>query len=494
MNDKTDTDIFLVQFAATNLFSYILDTRDLSVIRGASSQLEDFAKKVAHAASALSARVVYAGASEILLSMDTEDTARNACKWIEAELKKDLRCATGAVACEPLPRGADLDACRARLESKLRREQLRRASVVPSQSRGSKPCDIDGIRPQEGAALQAGARKGEYPSAHTRTRYELGRRLRVGLLGDIFTPPEDKSEWRQSFEDLEALNPAERSSVKGKMCVIQVDGNAFGACRNSLKTLDGLHAFSEVVDEALMATLKGVLTDLWTAGQVNRILGCHLLYRAGDEFCLVVPARYGLEVLSGLLTTFSTRAADAIAKSGRDELCEVLGGGTLTLAAGAVFCDTHEPIQRATRLATELCDAAKAKLGKLDKDEKRNPVLGNVADFAVVESGFLPSSVSEHRVRIPCTTRSLTCGELRKLIEGVKVLKENHFPTGRVHALVRLLATGAGEADIRKIFERLSATVATALTGAGFLPGNYKPESEFMKRWPDIREIWDYVF
>ncbi|RMD83013.1 MAG: hypothetical protein D6815_07710 [Candidatus Dadabacteria bacterium] len=505
--DAQGRDGFLVAFAATNLFAYIFDTHNLSVIRGASNDLEQFVQGIAKeitddqwSLTTTAPDLVYSGASEILLAVDTEAAAKDLCEALENRLQDQLRLATGIAVFEKLD--GNINACRQRLDAKMRREQLRRATVIPPPStRGaSAPCAIDGIRPASEEVNLPGQRTAQC-SEHTARRYNEGRQARGALLSDIFT--DDIKEWAQSFSDLEQLNVERnaRESIHGKMCVIQADGNAFGACRAKLQDPVALGAFSNLVVEALRSALEKALGAVWAVGREKKVLAAHMLYRAGDEFCLVVPAGYGFDIIRTLLAEFSEavrcQLQAASQTKSQQQLQAAMGGdgGTLTLAVGAVFCDTHEPIQRARRLAAALCEHAKEKDGLQAHDAEN----GNVVDCAVIESGFVPVSTTEVRRRLPCTRRPLWRRELEQLAESVRQLRGAGFPSGRIHTLVDAIRDRWSKEDVWRIFSRVPQEVRDKLCDeSGLLPSGpdqcvTDPVTEFLKWWPDRREIWDYV-
>jgi hypothetical protein len=517
---------FLVKFAATNVYQYTLDTEDLSVIRGASNQLDDFVEKIPRVLedAGITARIVYDGASEILLSVDTKPEADKAKTAISKLLNDELKGATGAVASVEIPSADMLPQAMIRLETELRRAQLAAPAVIPPPNcGGSKACEIEGVRP-------AGSRKarGKEVSDHTYERYKRGRRFRTRLLERIFDEQAvkviDMTKWEQSFEGLKALNEggAAKQAVRGKMCVIHADGNSFGGCRKKLTSLDGLTAFSKLVEQSLFETLRSSLTELLNRGKTARfrrpkpepesegVLPFHILYLAGDEFALVLPAAYGVRVARALLSGFSSTVSE---KLKLPEFIAVRNAvdGTLTLSVGMAACDTHEPIQRASALARDLCEGAKERVkAPFDAEE------GNVIDFAIIESGFLPGGAEQHRRQsrtcewnrkpagpaLPIRVEPLTRGAFSQLIEDVKTLKAADFPSSRMHRFCRLVRESPSEDALKKVcfetYERIPHEVREEIkrVADSLLPKNLDdcaPDSSFVKSWFDRKAIWDYA-
>jgi hypothetical protein len=512
-NQAQETNRFLVRFAATNLFQYIMDTEDLSVGRGASSQLDHFVQTIECSLRAenLHPEPVYAGASEALFAFANHPEATRAVACIEDTLKEELRFATGIALWEEWKADEALSVCLDRLETKLRREQLRRGTVVPPESpNGERECELDGVRPAEEEVKHAEGRK--QVSAHTAQRRTCGRTLRTGYLTRIFGENRlagiDGDKWRQSFEDLEVLNgepDTVKTTVHGKMCVIHADGNKFGTCRSQVSSLRGLRQFSQVVEGSMAATLNQALAELFDLGVRHQILPFHLLYWAGDELSVVIPARFGCEIVCTLLSQFSEKILTELnADSGH--LRNAIGMTPLTLAVGAVFCDTHEPIQRAERLAKALAEEAKKSVTCA-----RDAQQGNVVEYAVIESGFLPATVDDYLARArSCTWKkhagsregilrdsALRGDEFKQLIADVRELKRLAFPGTRVHSFAATVRGATDEGALRSecwsLFQRVPREVD--------LPDRLRPGSEaacvpcgpFVKPWLDRRELWDYV-
>jgi hypothetical protein len=513
----------LVRFVATNLFDYILDTEELSVARAASDDLDTLLRDVAKSvATKMGATLVYAKASEALLHVQNPSQGDAIATTLEREFHGRLRMATGIAKAAEWHAGSELKASLVALEAQIRREQLLRTTVVPpSPHDGTVACDLDGLRPATAELCNYPEKPFPKVSAHTKDRYDRGRQQRSRILGRLFQDaPKDMMGWKQSFNDFEELNDgtgtADReapASVRGKMCVIHADGNRFSECRGRLRTARGLQWFADIVEQAIDDTLRWALSNAWAAGKKKSVLPFHVLYLAGDELEIVVPARYALEVLYTLLSEFSQKVLSArntklgaIDGAARGDLQTAMNG-PLTLAVGAVLCDTHEPIRRATRLAQGLCENAKTRVAARAND----PDHGNVVDFVAVESGFLPSSVDEHRQQLrvsrskePLTLRPYTLKDFTTLLDDVRALKESRFPTGRVHAFGRALLEADSDDEAASqcwaLYDRTSAEARKRLRK---LRSSLLPEEtsqcrgapgRFVQPWLDRKELWDYVF
>lgn len=499
----------LVRFAFTNFGAFLLDTKDLSVIRGASALLDDTAVALpAHLAKAGLPRfeTVFARASEALFHTDSLANAAALRDAIEARAAATGRSArpTFATAVRAWAPGETLaDALRG-LEASLRAEQLRRPTVIPGTATAQGACELDGVRPASATAYRG---EGAISvSAATQERLQRGRELRVGLLGRVF--PEAAGLDGRPFEaDFDALAKFHEPAagfphahgwtrcvprpVRAKMCVVHGDGNAFGNCRARVTSIEGLRRFAAVVDDAMREALHTALQPLWDRAEGVGAIPLHILVWAGDEWSLVLPAGFGALAMRDLGVAFRDAVARALAQQGLDGADDVRAavGGALTLTIGGVFCDAHEPIERAISLAKMLVEKGKARTRGFENDATR----GNVVDFAVVESGFVPSSMAglASRRTTPGSTGvtrgAMTLDDYTTLIREVSALKAAEFPSARVHAITRaaegVAATGVSVADEAA---KVTPRVASAARDAGVNLSD--PTS-----WPARRELWDYV-
>ena len=542
--DEATRGAVLAKLALTNIPGYVLDTENLSVIRASSDQLDRLARDTAEELS--SDGVLYAAGSEVLAYFaapcDEDSGVRALTQAFDAVTRRDpaVSAAGGrplvTATCRAVRQGPDepLDRAVMRVENRLRRAQMAQASVVPGELSGNVECGLDGVRPADVETwVGDGTRK---VSRHAEARLRsgrVGRRLRVEqLLGPVDAPADladgDASgapghQWDESFEGLERFSPP--GIAHGKMCVLHVDGNQFGSVRTRLTLPQAWRELTGLVEDAMTGALRSALRDLWLRAHDVDALPVHILYFAGDEFRIVVPADAGVDVALGVLESFSGGFTELVATrlpslddvAVREELSNVLEDATLTLAAGALFCDSHEPITSATTAAARLCDNAKRRL--VDAATARQAEAGNVVDFAVVESGMIPSSLDDYReghqsrpvapeepsrmLRYP-----LRRGEFRALVDDVRVLKRAGFSSGRAAALVGLSLSTQCDKDVSeaafKVFERVewaalegrlddAEAVARLRVLRPHTQADCVPGSPFMTPWLARRELWDYV-
>lgn len=530
MEDTTAGAVY-VKLALTNLVEFMQDTENLSVVRASSKALDDLAKGVARVIDG--GHVVYAEGSEALIAFSSLPAARAGAAAIEGMLaapadphKPETYC-TAVVSVVEADPGESLVRSLDRLENGLRRDQMRQASVVPGVMTGREECGLEGVRP---ATTYGWVGDGLRPlSGHVANRLVEGRRWRSWRAQQLFGEPaeseapiedgEDRAArtvWDESFEGLARFAPP--GPVAGKMCLLHVDGNRFGACRSGITSAEDLTALTVLVDDALRRSLEEALRHLWERAREAEALPFHILYWAGDEFGLVVPAAAGVATAEVILSTFSPSFTGALSvvEDGeqRARLIRAIGGETLTLAIGMVVCDSHEPIDRADRASRRLCESAKAETG-VDLERVRSAGAGNVIAFAVVESGMIPDAPSGYRA---WARSAMAVGEFRDLVEDVRMLKWAGFPTGRLHALAGLLPSRASDVDLGsaawEILSRVDwGALAAAIEGgrdglgpevaedwerrlAAMRPPDNKAcgvGSPYLDPWLTRRELWDYV-
>lgn len=180
------------------------------------------------------------------------------------------------------------------------------------------------------------------------------------------------------LETLAGRHP--KMSIDGKVAVIYSDGNAFGkAQRNAINNAKGERDPIEIQQEfdlKLRVERAMYLTHLVDflaskGAQIEKdgeqIVLLETLLWGGDEMTLVVPAWIGLEVLRHYTEHHKSFS-----------IC----GQKLTSSTGIVFCSHKTPIRKAEQAARELADAIKERTGGRDE---------SYFDYMVLESIDYPT-------------------------------------------------------------------------------------------------------
>jgi hypothetical protein len=216
--------------------------------------------------------------------------------------------------------------------------------------------------------------KGRPISTNTKRRREVGRNGKTGFYDAILEQAlEAAQDWQgndlvenaviairdaqgrvtgfaNDFQGIVASPPDHLSlSLKHSICVLNMDGNSFGAKRVGVKNIDEYRRFSQYLDILKAGILARIL--LWIADENNAMLlndvaRFETLMWGGDEFTFVLPAWKGWEL--------ATLIHDAV-KDWKSP-----GGDEMTFATGLVFGPYKSPIRDLKNAASSLVDAAKS--------------------------------------------------------------------------------------------------------------------------------------
>ena len=459
---------YYLRAEAMNLENFVFDTDDLSTVRGGSLLLSRSVQGL-HERPPLKCyglEPVSVGASVGLYRFEArdDDDAHRVAEEVREQLRSDeLAHATFVVDVVAVPDGpCGFRQAREQLLAMNRWGQMQAPSlVVPEKIEGSPgPCAIDGLRP---ADPNRRAPAGGYLSPSVYVRREYGRQARQEGLGREL---ENASGCRftRSFEELAGGRPVELAG--GKMAVIYLDGNGFGALQAGLDE-QGQKDFDRTLASSRRDFLQQLLQKMrddpgWQSGRnVYRI---EILVWGGDDMLLVVPAWKGWEALE----IFYSSSAHLNFR-----------GRHLTHAAGMVLCSHKAPIRRVRALAFALCERAK----------RRQCGKGNYVAYVVLESfdhvgreldGYLrerwPDSLGD-------VDAMLVAGkDIQHLRAAVAGMKED--PTFSRRALYRLCRS-----------------VIADVGDPGPPPGACPPELQQCEhglghdqgRWLHIAELWDYL-
>ncbi|QMV16214.1 Cas10/Cmr2 second palm domain-containing protein [Vibrio spartinae] len=275
-------------------------------------------------------------------------------------------------------------------------------------------CALNGVLPADNTSITIPAAGNNKVSQSVASRFLQGRDMkfsiykkeRDALLNEKDNFPQlklplgsEKIE-QQQFEDyifasdLETLaGQHHKIALNGKVAVIYTDGNGFGkAQKEYIKTASNQEKAQQEFDVALRLWRSTYLvklaqflidnnaiidsqTDPATAtktdNQAKTIVQLETLQWGGDEMTIVVPAWIGMRVLAHFFDFFKN-----FNPGNADQ--------PLTFAAGIVFCSHKTPIQKAQDAAQNLADAIK------DQPDKRGRK-HNLFDYMVLESIDYPT-------------------------------------------------------------------------------------------------------
>lgn len=432
----------IVRVEAVNFAATILDTNDLSTIRGGGLAALGLAKPVEEAlrGAEFAPKCVYAGASQCAFRLATEHDEATATAIIEDAVRDHMRAARGAdrtaphafmmqvVSVAPIEKSAsgedDIEKALGLAEARGHAQQFRQWTELPiAFSNAAEDADpLDGVRP---ATVPTYFPKGKLldpdegdnrpfdrvPAAPAvKARIDFGRLARQGFYADILKdrlptalagkPPE--LVFANNFQDIVANPPEERwlrsgdlrrgvgPSVQSKIAVVYADGNKFGQAR---KTVGSTAAFSDRLGDLRAGLLEAAVT--WLAdGAANPKWGAVFAVKGkvrgrpakGLRFETILYG--GDEVAFVMPAWLATTFVEGFFRRTAGWTIHDASGQSirLTHAVGVAIGHVKVPIRQLRAIAKEAADAAKDAL----KDQERGNV--NSATFEIFESLHPPDT------------------------------------------------------------------------------------------------------
>jgi hypothetical protein len=533
---------YYIRLEGLNIDAGVLDTDQLSTVRGAGLLLRRAALDAAKVVAAHPAgKAVSTGASigEFRLSAADPAAADALVSQLRTLLAEgDFAQLSFAVAAEPTYRERPPSDVQERALARIRFAQMRMPTLVPPPTNtaanvgacgweGRRPADApkriprykpDGTLEQEIAVCR---------SVYDRYRYGLHQKHR--FYNDETGRQDDEGSYTNDLADLAYL-PAARN-LDGKVAVIYADGNRFSAIRGKCNGFADLERFDKQVRGHRRAFLDRLLARIAADPAFNTKHGkrrIETLLWGGDELILVVPAWRGVQVLQHLFAATANAQFLPEPKNKKDKQRQT--PWRLTHAAGIVFCRARTPIKRAQALARQLANGVKAQLKAAatgtTPDQLLRSTLHNAWDYAVLESVDFPtedelSDYFAHRYHSVANRRSFLTpfadwcddnGADRERRHAAKLLAD--LSKGQVYAVAR--AAIAPTADWRdagtlqgfrhaharmrevirpkKTFESHDAMLQKLFGGRDDLdvPGADAPIPDPWP-WIHLAELWDYL-
>ena len=383
-----------VNFGAT-----LLDTNDLSTIRGAGLSLLEAAPLIEQAliGATLVPQRIFAGASQVAFRFSADaETAMAAL----ASVRNLLASPAGDVPLQHLifvvdlaeVQDADEEAALRIAEARNRARQFRNftAPVPRINDAATQPDRLDHMRAAETQADLPGRPRAAI-SYSVLERRDYGRRQRSLFYAPYLPKGQDTLPVCGSFQDI-VDNPPQGLPVapRGKLAFIYGDGNSFGAARRAL----GVRKFAAEI-AARQANLLQSLTAWLLEGVQDR---CALravqtsegwqarfetLLWGGDDFLFVMPAWLGLPVLAEL---------EAATRDWQ------LAEHKLSCAFGVAICDVKTPVRIARKTAQDLMELAKEAAKHAPKEDGRVP--GSAAIQIFESQSPLDSPLATQRSRL----------------------------------------------------------------------------------------------
>lgn len=379
--------LYYLRLEGINLCKFVLDTKDLSTIRGSGLLLLDAVsaldpeseekpetfKTLCKSLEERDWQAISLGASIGLFSFlaENDQDAEEVRKTVEKRFNEegDYQYATFAI--DVIAATSDFNFKRDRelLLAKNRWRQLQSPNLVlsPEFAKYHGPdafCALTRVRQgQVETKMPDGTQKKVSLSAKRRQRFG---RSEKHVFYNRFPPPrfeEDQEKVAAHFEELTRVPPElavdgddrlawDADRLKDKMAVLYVDGNRFSEKQTDFDA-DDLERWDRHLRSERAAFMNAFLDEVqndrtWftrheTRGKLRTVIRMEVLMWGGDEFLFVLPAWHGWWAASVFFGT-----------------AWEFDGEPLTHSAGLVFCHHNAPIARVKDVASELCALAKA--------------------------------------------------------------------------------------------------------------------------------------
>ncbi len=377
------TEQLYLKVEAVNIYATILDTSQLSVIRGSSNiiknaieelcNIEDLREKRSDIEGKL-VPVTTGGSIGIFKVENAVDQGKLICTVKEFLTKSvDGLGKYFTFVVNTVTASTYLEAKEA-LIALGRHSQLNQLSV-PAPGFEDSPngiCAYNGFLPTVQKS-QLPNTANENASESVNERFQQGRKLRTSIYFEGQDKYSNEAQYQLSQDLHQLAGTHETLSLNGKIAVIYADGNRFGKIqRDAIKAASDQENAQKIYDDELKKIRQDYqkrLIDLLVARQPGlegnektTPIQVETLLWGGDESTIVVPAWLGFDVLQHFFDHHKN---------------EKLNNQPITFSAGMVLCTAKTPIQKAQQLAIRLAD---------DIKEQKNGREHNLFDYAVLES------------------------------------------------------------------------------------------------------------
>ncbi len=463
---------FYLSMSGVNIDSVISDTTDLSTIRGGGLML---LHAVQYIQNEFDLTPISTGASNGLFSFEkeNEDEAENIRQEIVQELRKNDLYQHATFVIDFEKDHNDFNITKECLLSKNRFRQLQQPSLVwPAKNKisSTQPCEIDKRRPgvtryngkNISASVKARKRYGEKQKQNFYAT-EINEKLKVERLLSHFV---------NSFEEL--AKAPNRGNLNGKMAVIYLDGNKFGAIQAGCDSPEKLSDW----DKYIKKKRAQVLYDLLGILNKEDPIRLETLLWGGDELIWVVPAWYGWKALQ----LFYQKSADWRYPNNSER--------QLTHAGGIVFCHYKAHIHKIVKLCKDLANDAKA---CIPKEHVYRPEC-NIFEYTVLESfDHINAGLKDYRkTAFPSYMQFILDGTaMSKMAKIISTIKGS-FPRNKVYSAIHSAlgesSQGRNEEEFKKRLEILLPPEVITLTEK--LRDHFGPAPGY---WIHLAELWDYI-
>lgn len=521
---------YLLRMEGVNIYRSVADTRQLSVRRGASlllrqavldvaavlvpdasttrpAQLLDLLKKAGAVAD--SAACISTGASSGLFRLDVSSEKAAVLRDTIAAWLSDAasyRHLTFVVDIAPYNKTQPFTGNVESVVALNRYRQFTQPTLAMPDINDRPdvlPCAWDNLRPAlipvdaelDGSSRdyvqRAGLPARPAISQSAQRRHQYGRDQKREFFSSETDATDSSIDFTWNLQELS--RDARFGFLSGKLAMIYVDGNSFGAVQRQCSSDAELRTFDQTIKQYRKDFLRELVTDAVADNTftspcrrnhqtIENAVRLEILLWGGDEFILVVPAWKGMQVIQNF---FSSSANLQFA------------GGRLTHAAGLVFFDARTPITRIEQLARDMADDIKEQQLGDPADGCIDPAHPNANRFnyLVLESVDYPVQPfnefvkQKYRGRQGSVSMTLQTGGLSYAGQS-RLFRQ--LQQGLPRRQLQQLAHAAVYGQFDSAMERFRAAVPAAPQLEKHVAALFPGDDSATRAWIHLAELWDY--
>jgi len=221
-------------------------------------------------------------------------------------------------------------------------------------------------------------------------------------------------------------NLGEMSKPENYMALIYADGDSMGKTLGNLQNLDEVKQFSEVVDNAMYQCVQEAVLTYLPPGDNH--FPFDILMLGGDDLVMVTTAHKAIEVSMKISQKFSAFTEKNL-------------GERLTLSVGIAIAHTNFPFSSLLNLAEQALKFAKKEAVRRKRHGQEIGTEGLI-NFIVVNNSnsldfdsYYDETLSNDDENVYRTLRPYNLADLRYIVETIRCLKKENFPSGKLNRL-----------------------------------------------------------
>ena len=435
----------LVSFDTDRIKEYIFATSKLREIRGASAILDELnCWDMVEKSREFHAEKIYANGGSGMFTVP-EASAGAFIQAVEKEYRLRTRTCSITSAVTELPPGfTDQDPIQPHLQTLMHRLRLKKDENTSPQPLLTHPflrtCDSCG---EQYASQNVTEPEPELLCGSCKNKRDKNKEIQIDIKDVISGKAEGnvahklwhcllsnlaKEDYEitgkdrpEVFDDLGGM-----SKPENYMALIYADGDSMGKVLENLQNLNQVKQFSEVVNNAIYQSVPEAVLAYLPPG--DKHFPFDIMMLGGDDLVMVTTAHKAIEVSMKISQKFS-------------ELTEKNLGERLTLSVGIAIAHTKFPFSSLLNLADQALKFAKKEAVKRKRHGQETGTEGLI-NFIVVNNSnsldfdsYYEETLSDDDENIYRTLRPYNLEDLRYIVETIRCLKKENFPSGKLNGL-----------------------------------------------------------